>query len=95
MEASIFRPFTKTSITKKEKKMKKLILLFTIVCAGQLYGMVPEYVIKAGDMASLPQEIRKFIVLTLVESSNLEEAITAIRLLAETVKNLIPWLMIQ
>ena len=68
--------------------MKKLILLFTIVCAGQLYGMVPEYVIKAGDMASLPQEIRKFIVLTLVESSTLEEAITAIRLLTETSKEL-------
>ncbi len=66
--------------------MKKLILLFSIVCAGQLHGMEPEYVIKADDMASLPQEIRKFIVLTLVESSTLEEAITAIRLLTETNK---------
>ncbi len=61
--------------------MKKLILLFTIVCAGQLYGMEAEQ--KMGALGTLPQDIRNEIVNTaLATSNNPDEAISMIQKLS-------------
>ncbi len=61
--------------------MKKLILLFSIVCAGQLYGM------EAENIMDLPEEIRNEIInahnelikKALASSNTLEEAVQAIK----------------
>ena len=54
--------------------MKKLILLFTILCAGQLYGM------EAQNIMGLPEELRTEIIRkALAASDTLEEAIKAIK----------------
>ena len=61
--------------------MKKLILLFTIVCAGQLYGMEAKQ--KMGALGTLPRDIRNEIVNTaLATSNNLDEAISMIQKLS-------------
>lgn len=63
----------------KEKKMKKLILLFTIACAGQLYGM------EAESVRDLPEELRREIMQlaqVILPSNNLDEAITTIKKLS-------------
>ncbi len=60
-------------ITKQRKKMKKLVLLLTIVCAGQLYGMEPEQ--KMGAFGKLPQELHKEVANALAKSKDLEQAI--------------------
>lgn len=64
--------------------MKKLILLFTIVCANQLYGMEPIEpkwsLQKAEHISQLPQDVRLTIINTaLAESNTLVEAINALK----------------
>jgi hypothetical protein len=82
--------------------MKKILLLFTIVCAGQLYGMDPTSlyelrrtgpikpsVAKADRpdyLAMLPPEVKGLIVLAVARSGTLQETIEAIRGLIETNK---------
>ncbi len=71
------------------KDMKKIALLFTLtLCASALNGMeVPKPNPQKQDyMAMLPTEIKKEIVLALVQSSTVEEAVNAIRSLTETNK---------
>ncbi len=54
--------------------MKKLILLFTMVCTGQLYGMEQE------NIMDLPEDIRNHIIkMALPSSDTLAEAIQAIK----------------
>ncbi len=57
--------------------MKKIILLFTIICAGQLYGM--EEAPKMGAFGDLPEDVHKVIVQALATSNNLEQTIEAIK----------------
>jgi len=68
--------------------MKKIALLLTIVCAGQLYGMEPS-VAEAmagrpekgnlGDFEQLPEEVHGVIVKALATSNDLEQTIEAIK----------------
>lgn len=62
--------------------MKKLVLLFTIVCTGQLYGMEPEkhQTVKFGEeWATLPDDIKSLILVALMQSGNdLDSAIKSI-----------------
>ncbi len=59
--------------------MKKLILLFTIVCAtGQMYGMEPQRG-SLGAFEQLPEELRQEIVKALAKSNDLEQVIGAIK----------------
>lgn len=63
--------------------MKKIALLFTILCAGQLYGMESERSMygmeKMGAFGELPKDIHHEIVKKAIESSkNLEDVIQAI-----------------
>jgi hypothetical protein len=54
--------------------MKKIALLFTMVCASQLYGMEPEY-----GLQNLPPDMRREIVNKAIESSaTLESAVKAV-----------------
>jgi hypothetical protein len=54
--------------------MKKLILLFTIVCANQLYGMEPS------PWEQLPKELQEKIVNTaLATSKSVDDAVNAIK----------------
>ncbi len=48
--------------------MKKLILLFTIVCAGQLYGMKPE--LDPTLWSNLPEGVGPLIIMALADSGN-------------------------
>ncbi len=57
--------------------MKKITLLFTILCAGQLYGM--EEPPKMGAFGDLPEDVHKVIVQSLATSNNLEQTIEAIK----------------
>ena len=60
--------------------MKKIALLFTIVCAGQLYGMEPMEAERIGD---LPEELQREITQAAITSSNtLDEAIAMIKKLS-------------
>jgi hypothetical protein len=53
--------------------MKKIILLFTIVCVGQLYGMEPTY-------HTLPKELQNEIVSTaLATSKSVDDAVNMIK----------------
>ncbi len=53
--------------------MKKLILLFTILCIGQLYGM------EAQHISELPGELQKIIIKkALAQSNNLDKTINMI-----------------
>ena len=71
------KSFTHSQKRKKGKNMKKLILLFTIVCAGQLYGMEPEH--KMGDFGELPKDVHNEIKMALASNDTLEETIKAIK----------------
>jgi len=54
--------------------MKKITLLFTILCAGQLYGM------EAQNISDLPKDVHNEIIkMALATSDNLDEAIKAIK----------------
>ncbi len=74
--------------------MKKIALLLTIICAGQLYGMDPTSLYELRrtgpergrykGFGDLPQDIKGLVVLTLAQSDTMEEAIQAIRSLTET-----------
>jgi hypothetical protein len=55
--------------------MKKIALIFTIVCAGQLYGMEPGHYTGLGD---LPREVQSLIITYLHNYDNLDDMITAI-----------------
>jgi hypothetical protein len=61
--------------------MKKLILLFTIVCsAGQLYGMEPE--LNPTLWEQLPKELKQEIISTTLATSNsVDDAVNAIKAL--------------
>ena len=66
--------------------MKKIALLFAIICAGQLYGMEP---MEAEHIGDLPKELQKEIAQTVVqtamlESKNVGEAIATIKKLSES-----------
>jgi len=60
--------------------MKKLLLLSTLVCAGQMYGMESQE--PMGTFAQLPKELlHQEIIKQAIESSNtLEEAIKAVKM---------------
>jgi len=64
--------------------VKKLILLCTMICASELYGMEPQTM---GAFASLPEELHKEIVNALVKSNDLGQVIEAIQL-ASTLRGL-------
>ncbi len=74
MEGINFPPLV---FNKKGDAMKKTTLLFTILCAVQLYGM--EETQKMGTFGSLPEDIHKVIVQSLATSNNLEQTIEAIK----------------
>jgi hypothetical protein len=55
--------------------MKRIILIFTILCVSQLYGMEPEPV-----LGELPEDVHNTIIrMALATSDTLEEAIKAIK----------------
>ncbi len=60
------------------RRTGKLILLFTIVCAGQLYGMGPERGRYVG-LGDLPRETQVIIVTYLQTNDNLDGTIAAIK----------------
>jgi len=66
--------------------MKKMMLLLTLLSAGQMYGMEPLYPPKPDYMAMLPKEIKQQILMMLAYVSTVEEAVNAIRSLTETSK---------
>ena len=68
--------------------MKKVLLLLITLYAGSLIGMEPEKPSRPDYMAVLPKEIKQYIILTLVQSSTVDEAINTIRSLTETNKEL-------
>jgi hypothetical protein len=72
--------------------MKKLILLFIMVCASQLYGMEPiepKRGILTGTWQNLPTEVKSLIITALAQSSNnLNEAIKHIIRLSRANKEL-------
>ena len=60
------------------RRTGKLILLFTIVCAGQLYGMGPERGRYVG-LGDLPRETQVIIVTYLQTNGSLDGTIAAIK----------------
>ncbi len=59
--------------------MKKIILLFTIVCISTLNGMEPKRGTLAGMWENIPAEVKPLIVIALAQSSNdIDEAIREI-----------------
>ena len=73
--------------------MKKALLLLITLYAGSLIGMEPEkpsvaeaITGKTDYAAMLPKEIKQYIILTLVQSSTVDEAINTIRSLTRTNK---------
>jgi len=73
----------------KEKMKKKMILLLTLLCAGQLYSMeAPQtgssHVSGPDYIAMLPRELKQHIIMLLITSGTLEEALQGIRRLTET-----------
>ncbi len=62
--------------------MKKLILLFTIVCAGQLYAME-----QASYMAELPKEVQLLIIQNLMNGNDLDTVINGIKTASKTTLN--------
>ena len=62
--------------------MKKIALLFTIICAGQLYGMEP---MEAEHIGDLPGELQREITQAAIASSkDLGKAIAMIKKLSES-----------
>ncbi len=67
--------------------MKKIIVLFTILCAGQLYAMKrpskESTLLETENIGGLPKELQDKITQTAIASSdNLDEAITTIKKLS-------------
>lgn len=55
----------------KDYLMKKIFLLFTIICASQLYGMEPEWSLqKVAHMSQLPKDIQQKIINKSLELSD-------------------------
>ncbi len=63
--------------------MKKIALLFTILCVGALFGMEPERGHYVG-MEALPKEIKATIVMYLNEYDNLDDIVNAIKITSLT-----------
>ncbi len=60
--------------------MKKMTLLFTILCAGQLYGMEPELNPAIWGQEQLPNDVKTLVMVTLAQSGdNLDLAINNIK----------------
>jgi hypothetical protein len=60
--------------------MKKMVLLVTMVCAGQLYGM--------GDMSKLPKEVQVLVIQALNSGKDIDATINAIKTASRTSKAL-------
>ena len=65
---------------KKEKQMKKMILVCAMICAGQLYGM--------GDIGKLPKEVQVLIIQALNSSNDIDSIINSIKAASSTSKAL-------
>jgi len=57
--------------------MKKLFLLAVLICIGQMYGMEP--LEPMGSFAQLPKELHEEIIMALLKSKDLEQAVEAIK----------------
>lgn len=74
--------------------MKKIALLFMILCAGQLYGMEPErgrYVgieasrmLEASYMGELPEELQALIIIELTIGKDLDAIINGLKNASQT-----------